>query len=59
VQPPPPPREQPLSNVFTLSLSYVCRPNVAFQSCLGEVVWNNGIVSSIVPSNYHFQTLNL
>lgn len=59
-QPQPPVcRDEPLSNKFTLSLSYACRPGVAFQSCLGEVVWNNAIVSSIVPCDYKFQTLNL
>lgn len=44
------------SNQFTLSFSYVCRNGVAFQSCLGEVVWNNVIVYSIIPTDYSVQT---
>lgn len=35
------------SSQFTLSFEYQCRPGVAFQSCAGEVVWNNVIVYSV------------
>lgn len=48
-----------LSNQFTLSFDFACRPNVAFRSCLGEVVFNNAIVYSIVPSNYQWQTITI
>ena len=47
-----------LSNKFTLTFTYVCRPNVAFQSCAGEVLWNNVIIASIVPSDYLFHTVS-
>jgi hypothetical protein len=58
---PPPPRNcvnDALSNKFTLSFQYACRPGVAFQSCLGEVVWNNAILFSIVPTDYAFHSLS-
>lgn len=47
------------TNQFTLSFSYVCRNNVPFQSCLGEVVWNNVIIYSIIPTDYSVQTRTL
>ena len=60
--PPRPTRDcdyTPESNQFTLSFSYVCRNNVPFQSCLGEVVWNNFIIYSIIPTDYSVQTRTL
>ncbi len=48
-----------MSNKFTLSFQFACRSGVAFRSCLGEVVFNNVIVLSIVPSNYIWNTVNL
>nr|BAK01612.1 predicted protein [Hordeum vulgare subsp. vulgare] len=50
---------QTLSNQFTFTFQYACRPNVAFQSCLGEVVWNNVIVYSVVPSDYSWHSVTL
>lgn len=44
------------SNKFTLTFKWACRPNVAFDSCLGEVVWNNVIILTIAPSNYLINT---
>ena len=49
----------PLSNVFTLSLQYACRKNVALESCLADVLWNNKVVFSIVPGNHSFQPLSV
>ena len=48
-----------LSNRFTLTFSFVCRPGAAFRSCLGEVVFNNVIVYSVVPTDYNLNTVNL
>jgi hypothetical protein len=48
-----------LSNQFTLTFQYLCRPNVAFQSCEGEVLWNNVILFSVVPADYVWHTLTL
>lgn len=48
-----------LSNQFTLTFQYACRPGVAFQSCLGEVVWNNVIVYSVVPSDYSWHSISV
>lgn len=47
------------SNKFTLTFKWACRPNVAFDSCLGEVVWNNVIILTIAPSNYLINTASL
>ena len=47
------------SKFFTLSFRFSCRPNVALQSCLGEVLWNNVIIKSIIPTNNIFQTLSI
>ncbi len=47
------------SNKFTLSFKYACRPNVALDSCLGEVVWNNVIILSIVPTDNVFHTYSV
>ena len=49
----------PLSNVFTLSLQYACRKNVALESCLADVLWNNKVVFSIVPGDHSFQPLSV
>lgn len=41
----------PLSE-HILSFEYACRDQVAFNSCLGNVIWNNRIVLSIAPIDY-------
>lgn len=41
-----------LSNIFTLSFEWACRSNVVFHSCEANIIWNNVIIASIVPSNY-------
>lgn len=59
---PPPPIScptPPLSNQFTLSLQYACRMNVDFGSCLADVIWNDKVILSIVPSDYAVHTFNL
>ena len=48
-----------LSNQFTLSFQFACRPNVAFNSCMGEVVFNNAIVYSVVPSDHQWHTITV
>ncbi|MCB0368719.1 MAG: hypothetical protein KDD45_04545 [Bdellovibrionales bacterium] len=52
--PPPPPTfcDDKLSRKFTLSFEYACRNGVPFHSCSGNIVWNNEIILSIVPSDY-------
>lgn len=61
--PTPPPsycdHDDTQSNLFTLSFKYSCRPNVAFQSCLGEVLWNNVIIKTIMPNDYIFHTFSI
>ncbi len=54
-----------LSNKFTLTFNYACRPNVHARSCLGEVVFNNAIIYSVVPidnqgqTDYQWRTVSL
>jgi hypothetical protein len=49
-----------LSNKFTLTFEYACRPNVAIKSCLGTVVFNNAIVFTIIPSaDYSWNTTSV
>ncbi len=59
VRPPQNCDNQLLSNSFTLSFQYACRQQVAFQSCLGDIVWNNVVIYSIVPTDYLVHTVNL
>ncbi len=47
------------SKFFTLSFKYSCRPNVALQSCLGEVLWNNVIIKTIIPTDNIFHTFTI
>lgn len=46
----------PLSNKFDLSFQYACRQGVSFGSCLANVLWNDQIIVSIVPSDYNVHT---
>jgi hypothetical protein len=48
-----------LSNQFTLTFQYACRPGVDFQSCLGDVLWDNIIIYSVVPSDYNWHSISL
>ena len=70
--PPPPPAYCPpsppscsggscsaLSNKFTLKLKYACRKDIAFDSCQGNIVWNDQIIASIGPNNYNINTLQI
>ena len=60
--PTPPPsfcNDDTLSNLFTLSFRFSCRPNVALQSCLGEVLWNNVIIKTIIPTDNIFHTFTI
>lgn len=60
--PPPPPTlpiPAPLSNKFDLSFQYACRQGTSLGSCLANVLWNDQIIVSIVPSNYNVQTFTV
>lgn len=62
ILPPRPPLNcdtQLLSNRFTLTFQYACREGVAFQSCLADIVWNNVVVYSVVPTDYEVRTVTL
>jgi len=62
ILPPRPPQNcdnQLLSNSFTLSFQYACRQGVLFQSCLGDIVWNNIVVYSVVPTDYLVHTVSI
>jgi hypothetical protein len=48
-----------LSNIFTLSFQYACRQAVAFNSCEGEILWNNVEIVSIVPTDYNIHTVTI
>ena len=41
-----------LSKIFTLSFEWACRRTISFTSCQGNILWNNAIIASIVPSDY-------
>lgn len=46
------PTPTPLSNIFTFSFQWACRSGVQFISCEANVLWNNVIIASIVPTDY-------
>ena len=52
----PPSYQPPLTNKFSLTFSWACRQGVEFKSCLGNILWNDVIIASIVPSDYNVHT---
>lgn len=62
IHPPTPPTPiacPVLSNQFTLTFQYACRESVALQSCLANVIFNDVVILSIVPTDYSIQTVTL
>jgi len=61
VCPPSPPiiTSDMLSRYFTLTFQYACRKNVNFQSCQLNVIWNDVILTTIIPNDYQVHTYNL
>jgi hypothetical protein len=50
---------QTSSSTFTLSFSYAARSNVPFDSSQIEVLWNDNIISSVLPNDYLLHTVTL
>lgn len=50
-----------LTSKFQLTFSYACRKNRDFSSCSGNIVWNDVILHSIVPTDYavHIHTITV
>jgi hypothetical protein len=48
---PPPP-----GSTFTLTFEYAARSGVYLETSLAEVIWNNDIILSIVPTDYDIHT---
>lgn len=59
--PPPPPswEDDKLTRKFHLQFEFACRQNVAFKSCEGNIIWNDEIILSIVPTDYNKHVVNL
>lgn len=43
---------------YTLSIEYACRNGVYFASCQGNVIWNDQILTTILPNDYRKKTLS-
>ena len=48
-----------LTKKFKLTFQYACRKNIVFQSCTGNVIWNNVIIKSIVPNDYNVHSVTI
>ena len=58
---PEPPKicDDTLPRKFKLSFQYACRKWTSFLSCQANILWNNVIIATIIPSDYNVHTYSI